>query len=182
MQKKETQPPFYEMEHTADKGLRAKGSSVEDLFMNMAAGMYHIIFGDIKKVWAKESDLPYPASPHMKGEGIEKADHIKPGQKNQSLNKIKIVRLKEASLTELLVSWLSELNFLLFVKYFLVKEIINLNIFRAENQYILKTKLIGNIGLKCKTLIKTEIKAVTYHQLKIEKIEKEYLGQVIFDV
>jgi SHS2 domain-containing protein len=182
MQKKETQHPFYEMEHTADKGLRAKGSSVEDLFMNMAAGMYHIIFGDMKKVWAKGIDLPYPASPHMKRGKIQKADHIKSAKNDQSLNKVKIVKLKEASLTDLLVSWLSELNFLLFVRYFLVKEIKNLDIFEADNQYILKTKLIGNIGLKYKTLIKTEIKAVTYHQLRIEKVEKGYLGQVIFDV
>jgi SHS2 domain-containing protein len=187
MPKKNTYEPFYEIEHTADKGLCAHGHSLEELFRNMFSGMYQIIFSDIKGIYANESNLHPPVSPLIKEEEkrvrTKNRHHIQSDKRDPSTNKIELICLKELTPTDLLVSWLSEINFLLIVKNFLIKDIIDLNINKEnDSQYILKAKLSGGDKLDYKTLIKTEIKAVTYHQLKIEKVENRYTGQVIFDV
>jgi len=93
------------------------------------------------------------------------------------LNKSAIKINKEApNLEELLVVWLSELLFL-----YNTKEIIfnNFNIKKLTDQDIdaaVSGKAIANYR------INTEIKAVTYHDLKIEKTKKGFQARVIFDV
>ena len=145
--------PFYEIEHTADKGLCATGKTIEDLFINMTAGMYYIIYTNT---------------------GIL--------NKKKSIGK-KIIDLKASSLPDLLVSWLSEINFLLVVENFYLKDIEDLKVIKDNNdRYMLKAKLNGDECADYKKAIRTEIKAVTYHQLKVEQVKNGYTGRVIFDV
>ena len=151
MQKKSTNP-FHEIEHTADKGLYAEGSSLEEFFSNMAIGMYHIIYDNINKI------------------------------KIQRANKKKSIFLEEPALSDLLVSWLREINFIHLVENIYITVIKQIHIAKENNKYTLHADLIGIDSLPFKIFIKTEIKEVTYHQLKIKKTENGYQGQVIFDV
>ena len=93
----------------------------------------------------------------------------------------KDIILEAVSFEELLVVWLNEL----------------LSLFYAENflPASFSIKINENPGLKSMTVsakgqcfdpyaskLNTEIKAVTYHDLKIEKNEQEFSVQIIFDV
>ena len=86
------------------------------------------------------------------------------------------------SLEELLVNWLSELNYLLSVHHFITSTFSDLAIASAHTGYILKAVLQGWETRDYKKHIKAEIKAVTYHQLSVEKGETGYSAQVIFDI
>ena len=78
----------------------------------------------------------------------------------------------------LLVNWLNELIYLIDAEELL------LNDFEVENisDTRVRVKAGGeNINSK-KHHMKREVKAATYHQLKIEKVEKGWRAQVIFDI
>jgi len=90
---------------------------------------------------------------------------------------IKIELTKENS-EELLVSWLDELIYNFYTKKIIFSEFKIQNL----NDTSLKAEAIGrHIGDR-KSRLKTEIKAVTYHDLKIEKNNGAYEVGIIFDV
>jgi SHS2 domain-containing protein len=78
----------------------------------------------------------------------------------------------------LLVSWLSELNFLFFTKREIYKE------FAIENlsEVNLTAKVRGERIDYERHEIFTEVKAVTYHQLYIKETADGWEAQVIFDL
>ena len=88
------------------------------------------------------------------------------------------IQLGGESLDRLMVDWLTELLYLHDVEYLLFKE------FRVES--------VGEDGLKARVLgerfqdgvhvIKTEVKAVTYHQIKVGKEKGVWKAQIIFDL
>ncbi len=88
------------------------------------------------------------------------------------------VELEGESLERLLVDWLSELLYIYEVDHLLFKE------FSIET--------VGEQGLKAVVKgepfqegihsIKTEIKAVTYHQIEIKEREGGWKAQVVFDL
>jgi len=88
------------------------------------------------------------------------------------------IELGGQCLERLLVDWLDELLYLHEVKHLLFKE------FSMET--------VGEQGLKAVVkgepfqegihLIKTEIKAVTYHQIQVKKMDGGWKAQVIFDL
>lgn len=87
-------------------------------------------------------------------------------------------KLDEEELGDLLKSWLSELLFLYEVKGFVLARIKSLDFEgTALNACILFDIFDGAYYLK-----KDEIKAVTYHGLKIEKIRTGWRGEVVLDV
>jgi len=78
----------------------------------------------------------------------------------------------------LLVNWLNELNFITQTRFLLFSD------FKIENMTDTSLKAIA-LGEKInpgKHNLKREIKAVTYHHLKIEKTRKGWQVQVIFDI
>jgi len=79
---------------------------------------------------------------------------------------------------ELLVNWLSELNFIFQTQYVLFRDFKVLNM----NEKHLKAIVIGEIRDPAKHPVRMEIKAVTYHQLKIEQTSEGWCGWVIFDI
>jgi SHS2 domain-containing protein len=141
--------PYEIIEHTADVGLKANGSTLKELFENAAKGMFEIIGG-------KSYAGPGPAK-------IEKNIQI---------------RKQVEGLEELLVDWLSEL----------------LYVFNKERTLFRDFKILelNNNGLTGKSSgekidpahanLKTEIKAVTFHDLKIEEDETGFTCKIIFDV
>lgn len=79
---------------------------------------------------------------------------------------------------ELLVNWLSELNYL-----FITEDIVftKFDILRfAENE--ISANVFGDKYDPRKKQVKTEIKAVTYHEISVKKVKDEWQAQVIFDI
>ncbi|MDD5492604.1 MAG: archease [bacterium] len=135
------------IEHTADIGIRAFGKSLEQLFENMALGMFEQM-ADLSQV-------------------IEKQE--------------KKIFVEAANEEELLIEWLNELLYLFFVKKYIF------NTFKVK-KILYHQKLEAEVcGLKLVKMnhpgiIKKEIKAATYHQLKIQQENGIYIAEVIFDV
>jgi SHS2 domain-containing protein len=139
---------YREIEHTADAGIHATGTSLSEVFASAAFGMRYILYGDIEVV---------------------NKENI-------------IIELVESNLQDLMVRWLSELNYHLCVENFLVSTIKALKIYLKNDKHVLYAILIGDHSQNYLNYLNTEIKAVTYHQLKIEKSGGKYFTQVIFDI
>ena len=81
----------------------------------------------------------------------------------------------------LMHDWLSELLFLFEVEFMVFREF-KVEIDKIDEGYELSAECFGEeLDLKRHT-IETEIKAVTYHQLKFEKIKSGFFTEVIFDI
>jgi len=94
----------------------------------------------------------------------------------------RFVRLKEATLPDLLVAWLSEINYLLMVKNFIANKIVDISVNSCNDSHTLEAKLLGDYSQKYEDYMQTEIKAVTYHGLSVKKVRNEFLARVIFDI
>jgi SHS2 domain-containing protein len=90
----------------------------------------------------------------------------------------KRIEIRKESLERLMVDWLTELLYLHEVESLLFKK------FEVES--------VGGEGLRAKVkgeafqegvhLIKTGVKAVTYHQIEVRKEKKGWRAQIIFDL
>jgi len=93
---------------------------------------------------------------------------------------LKKIALEAENLEILLHDFLSELLFLFETKGLLFKEF-NVSIDRNK-RYRLKAGLKGEKFNPKKHEIKTEIKAVTYHEMLIEKRNKGWVAEVLCDI
>jgi len=88
------------------------------------------------------------------------------------------IEIKADNREELLVAWLGELLY-----HFYTKQIIFFDFDIEEiGDTALKAKAIGRHVGENRNRLKTEIKAVTYHELKVEQKEGNFVSTVIFDV
>ena len=108
--------------------------------------------------------------------------HIITGTTVSQLVLKRSVKIEGPSLTDLLVGWLSEMNYLLTVDHYLPNGIEIQSIERKQGNFVISADLFGQDSIPIEQNFETEIKAVTYHQLICEKRETEYVGQVIFDI
>ncbi len=141
--------PYEIIEHTADVGLKANGTTLKELFENAARGMFEIISG------AK----------------------VDKGKAEQRSKKIEIKRQTE-DFEELLVNWLSELLYIFNKEKILFN---NFKILELNNKGLIGNSSGNKIDLASASL-QTEIKAVTFHDLKIEKDKNGFSCRIIFDV
>jgi SHS2 domain-containing protein len=140
--------PFELIDHTADVGIKAYGSTLAELFENAAKGMFSIIAGE-----------GYNAG-------------------GPAAVRIIDINIDKDNFEELLVSWLSELL------YIFNREKIYFRDFKISslNNRSIRAEAIGsNIDLYQSSLY-TEIKAVTFHNLKIEENMEGFSCAIIFDV
>jgi len=93
---------------------------------------------------------------------------------------MKRIALKAEDLEVLLHDFLSELLFLFETKGLLFKKF-HVSIDRNKG-YRLKAELYGEKFNPKKHEIKTEIKAVTYHEMLIERRNKEWVAEVLCDI
>jgi len=91
------------------------------------------------------------------------------------------ITLQAQDLAELLVDWLNELLSIFFADGFLPSEC-NLKISDDKGGRILQAEIKGEKIDFRSIELKREIKAATYHDLKVEETDKGYAGEVIFDV
>lgn len=87
-----------------------------------------------------------------------------------------------ASLEVLLIELLSELNFQLYTKGWVFVTIQNLMIEETDSGYNLEIELFGQKQNEEIHKLKEEIKAVTFHQMKIENINNSYKTLIVFDI
>lgn len=86
------------------------------------------------------------------------------------------------SLEDLLVQFLSELNFLLLVKKKYFRNISKLDISHSDNGFTLTCQgQTIRLAESCFDDI-FEIKSVTYHQLKIIKKDQQFYTRIVFDI
>jgi len=95
----------------------------------------------------------------------------------EPIRKVK-VSISSATLEDLLVDWLSELLYVFSTELFVMGEF-NVTIKKGE-EFSLEATCWGEIYKRRKHGLKTEIKAVTYHELEIN--EKEGYLKVLFDI
>ncbi len=88
------------------------------------------------------------------------------------------ISLTTDNVEELMVAWLEELLYLFETKHFILR---HLSIKNIGDQYI-NAQAQGVPFEKDKHQIKKEIKAVTYHQLKVKKEDDRWVARVIFDI
>lgn len=88
------------------------------------------------------------------------------------------IRLEEETIEDLLKNWLDELLFFHTVKGFVLARIKSLEF----EEHFLKACVLFDTFDNSYYQKKSEIKAVTYHELKVEKTRNGWRAQVIFDV
>ena len=132
------------IEHTADVGVRVYGKTLEELFINSAEALFHLIT-DYKPRKVHEREI------FLEGHTLE----------------------------DLLAYWLNELVSIFFTYRFIPK---SYNIAINEKKRKIWGKLIGDYLDPMVAKIKIEVKAATYHNLKIERIKTGFKVEIIFDV
>ncbi len=98
--------------------------------------------------------------------------------KNIKLQESIDVELEAKNTEELLVAWLRELLYQAQAKKILFKKFA----FQDLNETRLRAICYGEKINPKKHHFKTEIKAVTYHQLKVEQENSLWAGRIIFDL
>ena len=93
----------------------------------------------------------------------------------------KKITFKSQTLAELLADWLNELLSMFFADQFLPGKY-RLKITDDKGGKILTAEVEGAVFDPEKIELKREIKAATYHELKIEETDGGYAGEVIFDI
>ena len=96
-------------------------------------------------------------------------------------NKKEKIDLEAGSIEQLLVDFLSELNFLLFTKKWLYLNSENFLI-TNENRLWKFSASMNGAEISKEIIIKQEIKAVTYHQMEIVNENNKYKTRVVFDI
>lgn len=94
----------------------------------------------------------------------------------------KNIKLKAATYEELLIIFLSEINYQLQVFKWLSKSIKSISLDKQKNEYYIDAEVEGGSADFESLIIKEEIKAVTFHQVKIEKKENLFTTKIVFDI
>lgn len=106
------------------------------------------------------------------------------------LNKIKenskfVINEEANNYDDLLFNFLKKALEMFYADGVVIKKIVSINILKKKEKIVLSILAIGEkIELESinRDIYKAEIKAVTYHKLKIKKIGKYYCTYIIFDV
>jgi len=135
----------YELiDHTADVGIRAFGKNLEELFRNVAVGMFEMMT-DLEKV---------------------------------TLTVKRSIHLEEKNVEDLFIRWLQELLYRFSVDRVFYRDFE----FKDLSEKKLSAVIRGEKMDEKKHVFKKEVKAVTYHELKVERSERGWVGEVIFDI
>jgi len=92
------------------------------------------------------------------------------------------INIEELSYEELLVSFLDELNFLLLTKKWIMGKVDKIQIQKNDDKINLKAIVTGENFDDKRHQLKVEIKAVTFHQIEIRKVNNKYFTRIIFDI
>ena len=94
----------------------------------------------------------------------------------------KFVYFSASTPEELLVQFLGEINFLLYAHQWVFNTVEELKIIVDDHEFKLYADLLGEPLDYNLHHLKEEIKAVTYHQMKVERADGLYTTRIIFDI
>lgn len=94
----------------------------------------------------------------------------------------KKINIDDFSFEELLVHFLDELNFLLLTKKWVIGKINKIEIRKLNDRFKLNADISGENLDEKKHQLKVEIKAVTFHQMEIKKINNKFSTRIVFDI
>jgi SHS2 domain-containing protein len=94
----------------------------------------------------------------------------------------KTIQLQAENLSDLMVTWLGELNYILTVEHFVMAAFDTLVIDHDHTPVFLKASLAGQAEIDIKQYLRIEIKAITYHQLDIRETNCGYETRIFFDI
>lgn len=141
----ETESRSYEfLDHTADVGVRAWGSSLPELFVNVVRGMMEIMVD---------------------------VDEVVPRVTRQ-------IDIEAEDRESLLMEWLNETIYLIETENLIFCDFRILHMTDTR----LSAQIAGEPLDETKQNLKTQVKAVTYHDLKVGKDKSTWFAQVILDV
>lgn len=132
------------LDHPADVGLVAHGTSLKEAFVYAALGLVSMIIDP---------------------SGIEPVEQ-------------RFLRIKATDLDNLLVKWLSEILYLYDGEDFVIADV---SIERISPDG-LEAIVTGDLVDTAKHQFRTDVKAVTYHQLRVEEGEAGCSVRVFFDI
>jgi SHS2 domain-containing protein len=140
------------LEHSTDAFVQARGSNLDELFVNCAKGLINIMF-DIDKVENLESFT---------------------------------ITADSEDLENLLYDWLEKVLLKILVEQIVFSRF-SIAIFEEysnfmEKKYFLKAHVGGEKVNYDKHDYKIEIKAITYHELKIQRIDSAYVATFLVDL
>ncbi|RLG45972.1 MAG: archease [Thermoproteota archaeon] len=92
-----------------------------------------------------------------------------------------VLELRSPDLSLLLHDWLGELLFITDTKRLVFSDFL-VNITKENSEYSLKGKALGEMLNLSKHNPKTEIKAVTYHSLRVQRSGDLWEGTVVLDL
>ena len=93
----------------------------------------------------------------------------------------KAIEIKSSLQEQLLVGFLNELNYYLFTRKWLFNLVQKMKIKNENDAWVLTGEIEG-MTLSAEIEIKREIKAITFHQMNIEKIGNQYSTLLVFDI
>jgi SHS2 domain-containing protein len=140
------------LEHSTDAIVQAYGSSLEELFENSAMGLVNIMF-DIDKVENRQSET---------------------------------IIASDENLENLLFDWLEKVLLKIFIDQIVLSRF-SIRVFEKhknleEKRYFLEAQAGGEKVNYDKHNYKIEIKAITYHELKIQRTYTSYVATFLVDL
>ncbi|MCL5030939.1 MAG: archease [Bacteroidetes bacterium] len=94
----------------------------------------------------------------------------------------KVLEFNDNSIEELLVHFLSELNYLLLGSKWITTGVKQIKIIKIEKEWNLRIVILGIPFDTQKYNIKIEIKAVTFHQMDVKYKDGKFLTRIVFDI
>lgn len=148
---------FNEVEHTADMALAVEGDTLEELFVAALEGMYFLLLD-------KKVDIP------MNSGDTDATDKVKP------------LLMSAPAIEDLLILWLSDMNYKVDVYHQIMTRIHHLTVTWEKNYCQLEGKFEYRELTEEEMSQLGEIKAPTYHRLEVVKKGNRFVTQIVFDV
>ncbi len=101
---------------------------------------------------------------------------------NMYSNETKRISLEESSVEEILVGLLSEFNYLLYTRKWVFEKIKDIEVDNKNNLWNVTVEVSGAKFDIQKHSFKTEVKAVTFHQMDVKYIDGKYTTRIVFDI
>ncbi len=105
---------------------------------------------------------------------------IKTSEISHEMEKMELT-LEDNSVEELLISFLQELNYLFENKKLFPTDLSDIHVEKRDDHFLLRSVILF-ASVADEDEIKSEIKAVTFHQLDIKKVNGIYKTLIVFDI
>ncbi len=142
------------IDHIADIAVVIYGNTIEELLLNSVLAFREAIVEEVEN-----SENP----------------------SSLSESSTKIISLKENSFEEILVNLLSEINYYFHTQKWICISANKINI-NKKDEIEFSAEIFGEEFNPAKHNLKEEIKAVTFHQMKIENVKGIYSTKIVFDI